>query len=207
MLTPFLQVVDRFYPQPGLIRRRALALKYSEPEELVGWRTRAYQAPAIKSLIERKFRIRIGYWERDLTAIEACNGVFFSAFGHGPRAEKVGIHFDEPPAWAMLLIYLTPAAPLDAGTSIWKHRSSGLTQSPTRRDAQRLGIELPDLNAILERDGRRRDRWLEIDRIGNVYNRAVIFPGGLFHSATRHFGSNQINGRLYQSFHFPIRKR
>jgi len=66
---------------------------------------------------------------------------------------------------------------------------------------------LKDLNAILERDGCRRDRWIEIDRIGNVYNRAVMFPGGLFHSATRHFGSSQNNGRLYQSFHFPIRKR
>lgn len=177
----------------------------AEPEELVGMRTQAYQPTGIKNLIEATFKIRIKYWEKDLTAIEACNGVFFSSVSRGPNAETVGVHYDDPPNWLMLLIYLTPNAPYDAGTSLWEHRETGLIRKPTKRDAKRLGISVKRLEAMLERDSWKPRRWIEIDRIGNVYNRAVCFPNGFLHSATRHFGSNPQNGRMYQSFHFPIR--
>jgi hypothetical protein len=155
-------------------------------------------------LIERKFRIRIDYWEDDVTAIEACNGVFFSSLGSGRWAEKVGVHFDRPPSWITLILYLTPNAPYDAGTSLWQHRETGLMTKPTKTQAAQLGISMKEFDDIMERDGTRPKCWKEVDRIGNVYNRAVIFPAGFFHSATRHFGSNRHNGRLYQSFHFPI---
>lgn len=203
-MKPFLHLIDHFYPNPDNIRALALGLPFSEPENVVGWRTAACQPKGIRTLIETKFKIKIGYWEEDLTAIEACNGVFFSAFSSGTRAESVGIHFDEPPTWMMLLIYLTPNAPLDAGTSLWQHRKTGLKMKPTKYDAEALGISVEKLNEILDRDSQRAARWIEIDRVGNVYNRAVLFPGGLFHSATRHFGNNRRNGRLYQSFHFPL---
>ena len=179
-------------------------MSYSEPEELVGLRTQAYQPRAIQALIERKFRIKIKYWEEDLTAIEACNGVFLSTFAKGPHAERVGVHFDDPPSWMMLLIYLTPNAPYNAGTSLWQHRRTGLVAKPTKTDALKLGISVTELEARLDYDSWRRKCWIEIDRVGNKYNRAVIFPGGLLHSATSHFGNNRHNGRLYQSFHFPI---
>jgi hypothetical protein len=104
----------------------------------------------------------------------------------------------------MLLIYLTPNAPYDAGTILWQHRKTGLIASPTRKDAERLGISVEELDEILTKDGKNRSRWKEIDRLGNVYNRAVMFPSGLLHSAAKHFGSNRFNGRLYQSFHFPM---
>ena len=118
----FLIAVDGFYADPDGIRRRALAMTYSHPENVTGWRTRCYQPRGIKERIERMFSVRIPYWEDDLDAIEACNGVFFH----------------------------------------------------------------------------------EIDRVGNVFNRAVMFPGGFYHSATRHFGSGLRDGRIYQSFHFPV---
>ena len=180
-------------------------MPYTEPEEVVGWRTQAYQPKGIRTLIEKKFRVDIGYWEEDLTAIEACNGVFFSAFSRGSYAETVGVHFDEPPGWMMFLVYLTPGAPYDTGTSLWQHRETRLIAKPTRKDAEALGTSLEGLKAKLSKDSQTTGRWIEIDRVGNVYNRAVMFPGGLLHSATKHFGSNRHNGRLYQAFHFPIK--
>jgi hypothetical protein len=106
----------------------------------------------------------------------------------------------------MLLIYLTPGARYDCGTSLWQHRKTGLVAKPTRRDAERLGASIAELEDLLQRDCRQYRRWTEIDRVGNVYNRAVMFPSGLFHSATAHFGTNRHYGRLYQAFHFPITK-
>lgn len=207
MVKRFIHVIDCFYPNPETIRQRALEMPYTEPESLIGWRTQAYQPKDIRRLIENRFRISIQYWEDDLTATEACNGVFFSAFSNGRRAETVGVHFDDPPDWMMLVVYLTPDALYDAGTSLWQHRKSGLIAKPTGKDAERLGASLKELKATLWADSQKPSRWTEIDRIGNVYNRAVMFPGGLLHSATKHFGSNRYNGRLYQSFHFPVKSK
>lgn len=204
-MNSFLQVVNRFYLKPEKVRQRALSLDYSEPIDLIGWRTHIWQPRDIKSLIEGTFRIRIEYWEDDLTTIESCNGVFFSAFSKGRCAEEVKVHFDEPPDWMTLLVYLTPNASYDTGTSFWQHRGTGLIAKPTKRDEIRLGLGPKELETILERDSRKHKRWIEIDRVGNVFNRAVMFPAGLFHSATKHFGNNRYNGRLYHSFHFPIR--
>ena len=200
----FVRIADGFYPNPHAIRRRALAMTYREPDQLVGWRTRAYQPPGVKQRIEDRFGVSIRYWEEDLDAIEACNGVFFTSYSSGPRSETAGVHYDQPPAWIMFLVYLTPDAPYDAGTSLWQHRKTGLYAKPTRRDAERLKSTIEELDAILDRDALIRNRWIEIDRVGNVFNRAMMFPGGFFHSASRHFGSNIGNGRIYQAFHFPV---
>lgn len=196
-----IQIADRFYSHPDDVRERALAMKYSEPEYVTGWRTQVWQPRGIKRLIEKAFRVQIDYWD-DSRAIEGGNGVFFTAFSKGHHAEKVKVHFDEPSDWMSLLVYLSPNAPADCGTSFWQHRETGLTAKPSRRDAVRLGLTLEDLRQVIERDGWTKKCWIEIDRIGNVYNRAVMFPAGLFHSATHHFGHNLRDGRLYQSFHF-----
>ncbi len=203
MVRPRLQIIDSFYGRPMSIRRRALSLKYSEPEDLIGWRTNVWQPPNVRRLIERTFQIEIEDWENDMTGTGSCNGVFFSAFSSGAMAERVKVHFDEPANWMSLVVYLTPNAPHSAGTSFWRHRETGLTAKPTRRDALRLQTSVHELQTIIERDGWHRKCWLEIDRIGNIFNRAVMFRAGLFHSATSHFGNNLQNGRLYHSFHFP----
>ena len=204
MLIRPLQIIDSFYSQPEKIRQRAIDMHYEQPDALIGWRTRCYQPPGIKKLIETKLGIRISYWEDDVDATEACNGVFFTALSSGSKAERVGIHYDDPPSWMMLLIYLTPNAPFDAGTSLWQHRETGLTAKPTRRDAVRLGVTVSELESRLIADSKTPCKWIEIDRIGNRFNRAVIFPSGVLHSATRHFGRSLHHGRLYQTFHFPV---
>ena len=33
------QIADRFYANPDNVRKRALGMKYSEPEAVTGWRT------------------------------------------------------------------------------------------------------------------------------------------------------------------------
>jgi len=200
-----IQIVDGFYPNPDAVRRHALTMSYAEPENLVGLRSHAYHPKGVKKLIESTFKVRIKYWETDLTAREACNGVFFSSVSGGPNKETVIVHYDDPPSWMMLLVYMTPNAPYDAGTSLWHHRKTGLIRNPGAKDVKRLGLTTDKLESIIERDSAIAARWREIDRIGNVYNRAILFPNGFLHSATRHFGSTLENGRMYQSFHFPIK--
>jgi len=204
MLRRFYHVVDNFYENADEVRLCALNRSFSLSEGITGWRTSAFHPTGIKNRIEQRFRVKIKYWERDLNASEARNGVFLSAFSQGKRAERVGVHYDEPVHWMMFLIYLNPEAPRDAGTSLWEHRETGLVCRPTKRDEERLRVPIAELNKMLLLDSTIRNRWRETDRISNFYNRAVMFPAGLLHSATRHFGNSLSNGRLYQSFHFPI---
>ena len=195
-------VVHDFYSRPFDVRRVALRRKLTQCDDITGWRTRPYHPRGIRLLIERKFNATITYWNDDLDDLSFANGVFFSALASGPLAERVGVHADMPVNEMVLLVYLTPNAPLDSGTSFWRHRRTGLTSWPTERDAKRLGTTRRALGERLERDSKVLNRWEEIDRVGNVFNRALLFQGGVLHSATRHFGCTIGQGRLYQMFHF-----
>jgi hypothetical protein len=43
-------------------------------------------------------------------------------------------------------------------------------------------------------------KWEMVDRIGNVYNRLVLYRSDIFHSSLDYFGSDMYNGRLFQLF-------
>jgi hypothetical protein len=47
-----------------------------------------------------------------------------------------------------------------------------------------------------------RSRWEEVDRVGNFYNRLVLFNAQLAHGASAYFGTNLTDGRLFQNFFF-----
>lgn len=209
MIQRFVYAVDNFYPDPGAVRRRALALPFTEPEEYTGWRTCPYFQPGIKRRIEATLRLPLRRWSEDDDELNynRGHGVFYFGLAHGPRAEMAGVHVDRPADWVTMIVYLTPDAPADAGTSLWQHRATNLTAAPTARDAARLNSSVEELEEVLEQDGLRPARWRELDRIGNIYNRAVFYRSGLLHSATRHFGSNLRNGRLYQTFRFAVGPR
>jgi hypothetical protein len=198
----FLWVIDDFYPDPDAVRRKALELPYEEPEEVTGRRTQPYHPPGVRQHIEGLFGLRITEWNEDPRDLAGANGSFFVSLAWGGHAERVGVHYDSPVDWVTMVVYLTPKADPAAGTSLWQHKATGLTSSPMSRDVRRLGVSRARLEAILERDSCDLRRWREIDRVGNRYNRAVAYPAGLLHSASRHFGGAFATGRIYQSFHF-----
>ena len=96
------------------------------------------------------------------------------------------VHNDRPNSLAAV-VYLEPDAPFDTGTSFFRHIETGATQ---------MGKNITDIDTI---DAYERDKWEEIDRIGNVYNRCVIFDANRYHCATQYTGD-----RLFQVFFFDI---
>ena len=132
------------------------------------------------------------------------NGVFYQGFSQGKRKEIPGVHSDEPFNDITVLVYLTPGLPLDCGTSLWMHKLTGLTDPATQQDARRLKTKLSTLKELLVNDTKDRSKWVEIDRVGNKFNRMVAYPSGALHSATNHFGSDIKNGRLYQTFRIGV---
>jgi hypothetical protein len=82
------------------------------------------------------------------------------------------------------VLYLTPDAPVSGGTGLFMHRRTGA------RTAQELEqYESQDMT-----------KWECVDRIGNRYNRLVMYRSNLFHTSLDYFGSDLQTGRLFQLF-------
>ena len=198
----FVLVKDNFYENPTSVVEAARKANYFEPELVTGFRsTTVYHEPKVKQKLEKILGIRINRWDKD--PIQE-NGVFYQGFSNGKRKEVPGVHADWPHNDITVVIYLTPDLPFDCGTSLWMHKQTKLTDTPTPNDARRLKMKFEDLKELFEVECTQRSKWEEIDRIGNRFNRMVAYPSGALHSATRHYGSNIHNGRLYQTFRIGV---
>ena len=190
-------VVDGFYSRPDIVRERALDLPFEDGEK-----SGCYVPPRVRRRFERCIGKPITKWgDVDFGNVYSINGRFL--FSHLQQRSKpyLPVHQDLGAYEYTALVYLTPQAPSDCGTSFWRHKKTGLAAFPTPHDARRLGTTVSDLVDLTDRN-LDRSNWEEIDRVGNVYNRCVIFRAGRFHSATRYFGSNTVNGRLVHMFSF-----
>jgi hypothetical protein len=198
----FLLTRDDFYDDPSKVFKAALRSTYYEPEDVTGFRsTEVYHEPGVKSKLEKILGIKISRWDKD-PLME--NGVFYQGFSKGKAKEIPGVHSDEPYNDITVIIYLTPDLPVDCGTSLWRHAATGLSDPPMLKDARRLNMKLSDLRDKFERESRKRNKWIETDRVGYRFNRMVAYPSGVLHSASKHYGGTLKNGRLYQTFRIGV---
>jgi len=192
-------VVDHFYSNPDAVRNKALdMLSHSSDDS-------ASDEPFFPRTIESRFEELIGKritkW-RTGGDRDSYNGFFFISHLNQAFQNFLAVHNDAFVSQLGALVYLSPNAPYDAGTSFWRHKETRISSAPTPTDADRLGVSVSYLDRILYRDRNNRRRWEEIDRVGNVYNRLIIFRAGRLHSAAKYFGGNNRNGRLTHSFSF-----
>ena len=96
------------------------------------------------------------------------------------------------------MCYLTPNAPLSAGTGLFKHKETGLVGHPLKEDGS-YDRELMD---EIYKDSQDMTKWEMTDRLANVYNRLVIYRGDFFHQSLDYFGRDKYDGRLFQTFFF-----
>ena len=198
----FVLVKDHFYADPLSVYHTAKAAQYYEPEHSTGFRSKTvYHEKGVKEKLESFLGIHITRWDTD--PLEE-NGVFYQGFAGGKRREIPGVHSDEPYNDITIVVYLTPGLPVDCGTSLWMHKSTGLCDPAMPADARLLNTSIAQLRGQLEKESKFRSKWVEIDRIGYRFNRMVAYPSGIFHSATRHYGSHSGNGRLYQTFRVGV---
>jgi Family of unknown function (DUF6445) len=203
--TSIVRVAEDVLADPRALRQIALDGEFHHPKDLVGWRMPPLRVPGAGARIEKLFGLKITRWHGGR---ESCT--LFLAFDRGKRREQVGIHSDTPVNSITLVVYLNEKAPPGTGTSLWRHRKTGLTSYPTLREARAAGFtghrdELGDwIDATLWAVDADPRKWQEVVRVENVFNRGVMYRGGLFHSATGHFGDSPRNGRIYALFQFDI---
>jgi hypothetical protein len=187
-------VVDGFYEDPYKIREFALQQTYYPGEGAVGSRTRKQY---LFNGIKESFESIIGKTIADHTDDNfgwgdiGINGRFQFCTAGTPS-----VYHCDSQQWAAV-IYLTPDAPPQSGTSFFRHRDTKVYHNSQINWNQGEGLKVFNQKTFL--DG---TPYEPVDTVGNVFNRLVIFDGGLIHSGINYFGWDISSSRLFHIFFF-----
>jgi hypothetical protein len=194
-------IVENFYENPDAVRAYALKQKY---EYLTDRKNAEYVFPGSRTLdifdldkklqenILKKFISIFHNTEYDLMrwAVSTNFQSVTEEYGQGV------IHTDENTILAAVL-YLTPDAPLESGTSLFKPNNT------FNQDKYQLAL---DEGAARFRSGEivmdtsYHSMFDEIVRVNNIYNTLIIYEGRHYHAANKFFGKSLEDSRLSQVF-------
>jgi hypothetical protein len=175
-------VVDNFYEDPYKVRNLALSQNFYKDEWYKGKRTKdRFLFHGQKQKFENIICQEINDW---LT--EPMNGRFQSCL-----PEDLLVYHADAQKWAAM-IFLTPDAPFESGTSFYADKKTLIRD----RNDPRINETFADQNFY------DKTRFELVDKVGNVFNRLVIFDGSLIHSPSLYFGHNLETSRLFHMFFF-----
>jgi hypothetical protein len=185
-MTPSLLIFDNFYSNPTQVRDFALSLPYNVSGNYPGMRTNVMTGEHnsnAKALFERILGKKINWWPEQ----------YNTSFQYTTSKDSTWIHHD-PTNWAAVL-YLTPDAPLEAGTAIYRNKETKISMYDPKNPVTEYNNktdEITDLN-----------KWEPIVQVSNIFNRLVMYRGEYYHrSMLPGFGDSVYNGRLFQTFFF-----
>jgi len=188
-------VIDNFYSDVDEVRKFALKQDFSVRGNYPGPRTNSFLNDSVKSVIESvvsPFYGKVIYWSDEQ---------YTGAYQYTTSRDRSWIHADQTTKWAAVC-YLTPDAPLSGGTGLFKHKPTGLTMAPKLED----GSYDDELLKKVYKDSQDMTKWELMDRIGNVYNRLIMYRGDHFHMSLDYFGQDLHDGRLFQTFFFDTER-
>jgi hypothetical protein len=182
-------VIDDFYSDPMKVRNFALKQEFKVRGNYPGQRTESFLNDSIKSRLQEILYPYSGN-------ITDWGGEYTGSFQYTVASDRSWIHSDSTTDWAALC-YLTPDAPLTAGTGIFKHKATGMmtydyrNPNPEYHKTQPPGHDFQDMT-----------KWEMVDRFGNLFNRLVMYRADNYHMSLDYFGNEKENGRLFQVFFF-----
>lgn len=175
-------VVDNFYSDPYEVRDYALQQEFIEDLRYYkGKRTEEkFFVPGTKKTFEEIIGQKINVWDE-----YGMNGVFQTCNPQDPL-----VYHTDHQQWAGM-IYLTPNAPFQAGTSMYAHK-----------ETKARHVSDPEIESAFDGGFYDGTKFELVDSIGNVFNRLVIFNGKCIHSASQYFGQTLEDSRLFHMFFF-----
>ena len=182
--------IDDFYADPMLVREFALKQEFKVRGNYPGQRTESFLTDSIK----QKLRDILYPFAGEITN---WGGEYTGSFQYTTAADRSWIHADSTTDWAAVC-YLTPDAPVTAGTGIFRHKETGWMNFDYKRqnDPEYMkqappGDECQDYT-----------KWEMVDRVGNVFNRLIMYRADNYHVSLNYFGKDLNDGRLFQVFFF-----
>lgn len=182
---PTFVVVDNFYKNPDMIREFALNQDFQDnPKFHKGKRCMnpMFLFPGLKEQFEQILGQKITDWTRYGT-----NG----CFQYCVAGEQAVYHCDTQQYAGVL--FLTPDAPPQTGTQFFRSKAT-----------KKMKVELNEYGQVFPTGHLDSTPFDQVDVVGNVYNRLVLFDAHLIHSAPLYFGNDLSNGRVFQLFFFDL---
>lgn len=183
---PIMMVFDNFFHDPDAIRAEVLTRDFGDggsnfPSQKAEPEPPHYQLHIKKHIENRILGRPITYWEKS----------YNTCWQYSVEGQKQPVHHDHGKYVA--IVYLTPNAPVSAGTSLYQHKETGISMWDANN---------PDTYPNKLNTGPDESTWTQVMFFGNIYNRLIVFNAQHYHKGTGTFGSNKENGRLYCTFFF-----
>ena len=181
--------IDNFYSNPMDVREFALRQEFKVRGNYPGQRTESFLSDATKKTLRDilyPFAGEITNW----------GGEYTGSFQYTTASDRSWIHADSTTDWAAVC-YLTPDAPLTAGTGIFRHKETGWSNFDYRNNDPEYLRQAPPGH-----DSQDYTKWEMVDRIGNVFNRLIMYRADNYHVSLDYFGKDINDGRLFQVFFF-----
>jgi hypothetical protein len=182
--------IDDFYADPIQVREFALKQEFKVRGNYPGQRTVSF----LNDPIKKKLRDILYPFAGEITN---WGGEYTGSFQYTTAADRSWIHADSTTDWAAVC-YLTPDAPVTAGTGIFRHKETGwmnfeykIQNDPEYMKQAPPGDECQDYT-----------KWEMVDRVGNVFNRLIMYRADNYHVSLDYFGKDINDGRLFQVFFF-----
>lgn len=194
-------ILENFYEDPDAVRKFALSQKYQYRHQLKselpfvfpGSRTKDLSVinKPLFEMVARKISTLFHNLENDhfRWSITTNFQSVSEEYGRGI------IHYDS--AIFAAVLYLSPNAPLDSGTSLFKENNSF---DQEKYDFCHKENHKNFLKGIVKMDTTYHSMFDEIVKVNNVYNTLVLYEGHHFHAANEFFGRNLKDARLTQVF-------
>jgi hypothetical protein len=182
-------IIDDFYSNPHEVRDFALKQEFKVRGNYPGMRTVSFLNDGLRKTLQNivyPFAGNVTNW----------GGEYTGSFQYTLASDRSWIHSDSTTDWAAVL-YLTPDAPISAGTGIFKHKETGwMTFDYKNQDPNYLKQAPPG------HDSQDYTKWDMVDRFGNLFNRLIMYKADNYHVSLDYFGNTMENGRLFQVFFF-----
>jgi hypothetical protein len=187
-----LMIIDNFYTNAMETRNHILTQEFKVMGNYPGQRTVSYANQHLKEMIQgyiQHFAGRIIDWPEG-------NDTYNGAYQYTTSRNRTWVHNDGWNNWAGVL-YLTPNAPVNSGTGIFRYKDGTRTVD----EAEARGNK-----KIIDDHSQDYTKWELVDRVGNIFNRLVLFNSKQYHASLDYFGTNKENGRLFQVFFFSTER-
>ena len=192
-------IVDNFYNNAMDTRNYILTQEFSVKGNFPGQRTRSYATEHLKDIIQKyiePFAGKITEFPCPKPDNSNSKEIYNGSFQYTTSRDRSWIHTDKWNNWAGVL-FMTPDAPLSAGTAFFKFKDGATCEEE--------GVILNNKEEV-DRCSQDLTTWELVDRVGNVFNRLVLFNAHRYHMSQDYFGDTKENGRLFQTFFFSTEK-
>jgi hypothetical protein len=192
-------IIDHFYNNAMETRDYILTQEFKVRGNYPGQRTHSFANQGLKDIIQGyvlPFGGKITDFPMPDETNKDDNKIYNGAFQYTTSKDRSWIHMDDFNNWAGV-VYMTPDAPVSSGTGFYRYK-----------DGNTCNTDLQIMNNKEEIDTFSQDmtKWKLVDRVGNVFNRLILFNSKRYHMSLDYFGNSKENGRLFQVFFFSTEK-